>query len=577
MVSKKKKSPNKDRCLVVDGNVAIAKSIKSMLIRMGYSESLITLCKTPNMAVESAKKHKYKIVISEYHFGKQINGQKLFEELSYFQTIDHNTIFIIVTSENSLERVAAVVDLNPDNYLLKPFSYTDLKTRVLRAIEGKQFLTPIINRKLANDSIGGIAECDRLLKTRKGFKSAILKYKGQFLSQLNIHDKAVALYNEINKDKCIDRVELGIANSHLYLDKLVDANVLLDKLIEKKPFNTNNRPATVSASMITRNIPRAIEHLEFVNQLIPGNSVRELVFSYLCLAENDTEMALVRYHAYLELNRNTYRDNVFSKLNLLRFFLFTFKVTGKKVDIQNHQFYPVFLTLLNEVFSDTHKAHNLDNEKKAVTAHLLALNGELSKAARLIVDVVSELDLERLNFNFGLHLLILLDQLHLDNLYKSFILSAITQVSKSKDDELIVHSRLHLLERYQKRHKVRAKSLAKALSNIEDATKLDQEGVAYDILSVTLTTYPLLINFSMKYLTFLTRHWPSKKDTSEVISLFMQSLHTIEVLTHSGHDPKYQRVIQQSLKQLKKHLGENEYSQLIKFEQPERSKAEAVC
>lgn len=84
-------------------------------------------------------------------------------------------------------------------------------------------------------------------------------------------------------------------------------------------------------NMLNREVPSAIRHLELANSLVEGNSERELVIVNLCLAEHDYHSALQHYHAYMEINKDTYRNNTFSKLNLIRILLYCVrKLEGRK-------------------------------------------------------------------------------------------------------------------------------------------------------------------------------------------------------------------------------------------------------
>ena len=87
----------------------------------------------------------YSIIVCDYDLGEGTDGQQLLEYLRTLDLISRNTIFIMVTAENAYDKVVAVAECAPDDYLLKPFSIEQLRAR-LKKLLARQALFAAIDR-----------------------------------------------------------------------------------------------------------------------------------------------------------------------------------------------------------------------------------------------------------------------------------------------------------------------------------------------------------------------------------------------------------------------------------------------
>ena len=109
--------------------------------------------------------------------GKGKDGYQLFEELKLKKLLKTNTVFIMVSAETTLQVVHGLVELQPDDYLLKPFSYKKLESRLVRALEKRKVLGAIYDSLAVQDYKKALAECARASKTHSKY-SQILAYLG---------------------------------------------------------------------------------------------------------------------------------------------------------------------------------------------------------------------------------------------------------------------------------------------------------------------------------------------------------------------------------------------------------------
>ncbi|WP_050798502.1 response regulator [Vibrio scophthalmi] len=133
--------------IIADDSSVVISSLKSMLIKLGIVDRNLYVAKTARDVIFYASKIKFDVYISDYNFGKGINGKQLFEELVHINAIVDDTVFIMITGENSAFTIRAIIELKPDEYLLKPFNIITLKNRISSAIKRKRYYTIYIHMK----------------------------------------------------------------------------------------------------------------------------------------------------------------------------------------------------------------------------------------------------------------------------------------------------------------------------------------------------------------------------------------------------------------------------------------------
>lgn len=317
--------PYKDlTVLLVDDATPILVTIKAMLIKFGFSEKNIFTAKSAKLAIAHASSYTFDVVISDFNLGPGLNGKQLYEELTHYRYLKSTTVFILISGDNSAATIRPVVELKPDEYILKPFTANELNKRLVSAIERKRVLAPLYEAERTLNPESGLKICDELEPFYKAYFFEIAQFRGSFLTMLSMHNEAKATFEAAIVKKPTNWAKLGLANSLANLGEHQEADMIITSVLSSMPNNTFARTEAAKVNLVNSKVPHAIAHLEIASKLTPGNSERELVIANLCLAMGDYAQALGRYRTYIELNKNTYRANIYSDINLVRFMLFAY-------------------------------------------------------------------------------------------------------------------------------------------------------------------------------------------------------------------------------------------------------------
>ena len=119
------------RVLIVDPHDASSSVLRELVIRLGcksfaaatsYADA-INMLRRPDESVD--------LILCEFVLNGWHNGQHLLEELRANKLIPMRTAFFVVTGETRYRSVVSVADFAPDDYLVKPYSISQLEKRLI--------------------------------------------------------------------------------------------------------------------------------------------------------------------------------------------------------------------------------------------------------------------------------------------------------------------------------------------------------------------------------------------------------------------------------------------------------------
>ncbi|WP_168204309.1 tetratricopeptide repeat-containing response regulator [Aliikangiella coralliicola] len=194
--------------LVIEDFAEFARSLRGMMITMGSKK--IDLVYNGEDAVQACKEKKYDIILSDYNLGDGKDGQQILEELISFKVLKTNSVFIMVTAENTTAMVMGALEYQPDSYLTKPFNGHILKSRLDKAIYKKDLLAPIARLERKKSWNEALEQCDLIIAENPKFKMACLRHKYVCYKALKRYDKALELTTKIVNERPIPWAMLGV-------------------------------------------------------------------------------------------------------------------------------------------------------------------------------------------------------------------------------------------------------------------------------------------------------------------------------------------------------------------------------
>lgn len=135
--------------LIVDDQRPFQLMLKGILHGIGYR--YVEFAQSGEQALNRCQQQSYQLIFIDYNLGAGKNGRQLLEDLHQMKLLQADTICMLVTGENTLPMVLSAVEQEPDDYLMKPFSLSVLRSRLQRLQQKKHELAPVYPPLLAQD------------------------------------------------------------------------------------------------------------------------------------------------------------------------------------------------------------------------------------------------------------------------------------------------------------------------------------------------------------------------------------------------------------------------------------------
>lgn len=124
--------------LIVDDYDKMRMLIREMLMPLGPAK--VVMSRNGKDAIEQLEKNKFDIVLCDYKLGSGRDGQQVLEEARHRNLLSYAAIFFIITTENTSKMVMGAIDYLPDDYISKPFTQSQIQTRLEKASRKKRSL-----------------------------------------------------------------------------------------------------------------------------------------------------------------------------------------------------------------------------------------------------------------------------------------------------------------------------------------------------------------------------------------------------------------------------------------------------
>jgi tetratricopeptide (TPR) repeat protein len=221
------------RVLVVDDDHGMRSSMRVILSTFGITRS--DMAATANEAIRRLQNLPYDIIMCDYFLGDGRDGQQLLEELRHNRLIKLSTVFVMVTAERGYEKVVSAVELAPDDYLIKPFTGEQLRSRLERAILKKEAFAPVYEFMESGDFRAAIAACDAMLKQESKYAIDFIRLKGELCVTVGDFAEAERIYQQVLSSRAIPWARMGLGKALFLQDKFEEAEEIFQEVVTASP------------------------------------------------------------------------------------------------------------------------------------------------------------------------------------------------------------------------------------------------------------------------------------------------------------------------------------------------------
>ena len=185
------------RVLVAEDQALAKSHMKYALDELGFEH--VDYVVKPTQALNALSQLHYDAVICAYDLREDHGGYCLFETLKAQHLVPLTTGFIFTSADTSPEAVHAIVELQPDEFLAKPFSVNQLEKRLSKVIARKMVLNPIYQYMDEGNLEGALMAVEAFILEPKyaEYFPLALKVKGDLLLLSKRYDEAKSFFQGI--------------------------------------------------------------------------------------------------------------------------------------------------------------------------------------------------------------------------------------------------------------------------------------------------------------------------------------------------------------------------------------------
>ncbi|NTS77975.1 response regulator [Catenovulum sp. SM1970] len=368
----------KKKVLVVDDCEPIRSAVKGMLQKIGFSN--IQSASNGAQALQKATEVKWDFILVDFNLGDGKDGFQLFEELKYKDLLAPHCCFFIISAENRRPQVHGLVELQPDDFLLKPFTYKGLEKRFARALAKKRILAKVYQAIDEKEVVEAINHCNDIIKNESKNALVALRMKGELLLQIGEAQRALKLYDNVLEKRSYSWAKLGKAIATFKAGEQNTSEQQLFELLESEETRLEAYDWLGRLNINRQDTATAFEMLIEAGKISPRNMVRQRAIANLAIANNEVDEAVRAYSRILKNSRYSVFDTPENYLNFARSLL-DLCTDSNKLEIAKQ------VTKCTELMGEIERRFYSDSVKAqeaVLKARIAVLKGEMESARDLL-------------------------------------------------------------------------------------------------------------------------------------------------------------------------------------------------
>ncbi len=301
--------------LIVDDVREMRTSLRTIAKSMGAQE--VYEAKSGLEAIELLQAHNMDIVLCDYNLGEGRDGQQVFEEAKEHGMLAPQAAFIMITADNTMDVVMAVVEHSPDGYLVKPLYKSVLEIRLEKVLHRKRVFKEIAAKMTSGEFAKAAAICDVMLERNPKLRFDLLRIKAEALCELGDADAVAELCAGILMEREVPWATLYMGRSRYLVGDFTKARLLFTKTIEQNNTLMEAYDWLVRVDRETGDLAAAQKTLLQAVSLSPKSIGRQQVLADLAVENGDHDTARRAFQSAVDLGEYSCFSRVDDQVGLV--------------------------------------------------------------------------------------------------------------------------------------------------------------------------------------------------------------------------------------------------------------------
>ena len=389
MIAKQNFTLAEKRILIVDDQKSFQTLLKGMLMQLGARN--IHYVDSAESALATFNHEKYDLVFIDYNLGQGKNGRQLLSELKAKNKLTPQTICMMITGENNRAMVLGVVEVEPDDYLIKPFSQGLLKQRILKIVKRKEVLAPALTAANENNFETGIQILQAISEKYPRYRQVCNKLVCQSYFKTHQFSLANDLLISLLSSERSNWILVYLAYAALNLKKYQDAIKYCDQVLGKNRFQVEALDIKAQALQGLNQIDESLFVIWQSSQISPYSITRQNLVANIAFNAKDYDKYVDATERLLAMTERSVFADLSIQLNYIRALFLAAEFAEK--DTQHQFINRLQVSLLKaKKNSDIFEELPFTIFEKLCKSRIFALKNQYIDAKQLINQVQSELE-----------------------------------------------------------------------------------------------------------------------------------------------------------------------------------------
>ncbi|MCU7555266.1 response regulator [Alteromonas sp. ASW11-19] len=368
------------KVLIVDDQVLAKGYLKYSMEELGFQD--IEYVDRASLALSAIRREKYDLILCAYDLKQEQEGYFLYDQLKEQNELPPSTAFVFISADTTADIVHSIVELQPDEFLAKPFTVKDLDRRLSRVLQRKQALKPVYDLLEHDQFDPALNEIEQFLTEPKNaeFFPLALKIKGELLQACNYIEQAKEFYQAILNVQNFTWAQLGLVRCYIQLNQDEDAEKLILKLAFEKDSMLAAYDLLSALQIKLQEFDDALECVSLAGEISPRNIHRHRQAVELSRLTHDYETQFEAAKKVVKFAKNSIHDKPDIYLNVARagidFAMTADEGQTSKLIKQSNEY-------LRQLKASFPKA-DIEEQIKVIDARLLYLQDESENARELL-------------------------------------------------------------------------------------------------------------------------------------------------------------------------------------------------
>ncbi|WP_334047992.1 response regulator [Alteromonas gracilis] len=377
-------TPREDlHVLVIDNQGLVHDVIASALHEIGIKN--VSSAFNAFHAKRLCESRQYDFVLLAFNVSHDKDGFHLFEELKHLNHINDTTTVVFLSAETSPELVNCIVELQPDDFWVKPLQRNKIETRLEYLIQVRLKLHKMLHCMQMGDYSTAMYYAERQLKdpSLSEYHPRIKRLIGDCLLQLRDYGTAEDYFRGLLQSMDHAWVHIGLTRSLLRQDELEEAQLLVDDLLLRPDTRFLTFDLLAQYFIEKEQFDIAYEQMKEASKLAPRNIERNKRLWDLARLNHDKAGQLSAVQNMAKFAKNSIHDSPQLTLNVIRS---TIDLATSLGNAETEKYFQKAEAELEELKSQKGMQNQLGEQIDVIKARVLCLRDDKKSAEKIMKD-----------------------------------------------------------------------------------------------------------------------------------------------------------------------------------------------